>query len=143
MHARRGRPLEIHGFWARWCGLAACAVVLVGVLFAVTVAGARPAYRHCGEITVSPYTTPELATVEVAVPAGYAPCSEARRIIRKLYTGNERGRAYGEHHNPPRDMHESFWRIEGWKCQVGAGGGGCSRGPRNVITGLFVIEEEE
>jgi hypothetical protein len=136
MDARRVRPLEISGFWACCCGLVACALVLAGLLFAVPVAGARPAYTHCGEITLG------RDTLEVTIPEGHASCAEARRIMHKLYTGNDRGHGYGEHHNPSRDLAETYWLIDGWKCQVGAGGGGCTSGPRNEISGNFVPEEE-
>ena len=76
----------------------------------------------------------------MAVPRGNAPCSEARRVLRRFYTGGEGIHAYGEHHNPPRDLAETYWIIEGWKCGTGAGAVGCLRGPRNMIEGRWLSE---
>jgi hypothetical protein len=90
-----------------------------------------PAHKTCGTLGFKGQS------LRVEVPKGHASCSEARRVLRKLYTSNQRGRAHGMHHNPPRDLSETYWLVDGWKCVVGAGGGGCTRGRTNQISGQW------
>lgn len=75
-------------------------------------------------------------SLRVEVSKGHASCSEARRVLRKLYT-NQRGRAHGLHHNPPQTLEETYWLVDGWKCVVGAGGSACTRGRANQISGQW------
>jgi hypothetical protein len=90
-----------------------------------------PAHKTCGTLGFKGQS------LRVEVPKGHASCSEARRVLRKLYTSDQRGRAHGTHHNPPRDLSETYWLVDGWKCVVGAGGGGCTRGRTNQISGQW------
>ena len=90
-----------------------------------------PAHKTCGTLGFKGQS------LRVEVSKGHASCSEARRVLRKLYTSNQRGRAHGTHHNPPRDLSETYWLVDGWKCVVGAGGGGCARGRTNQISGQW------
>jgi hypothetical protein len=90
-----------------------------------------PAHKTCGTLGFKGQS------LRVEVSKGRASCSETRRVLRKLYTSNQRGRAHGTHHNPPRDLSETYWLVDGWKCVVGAGGGSCARGRTNQITGQW------
>jgi hypothetical protein len=88
----------------------------------------RPSLPICGTINL------KNQQIGVRVGKGSVSCTEAEEVIRKLYS-SPHGHAYSLHHNPPRDLEETYWIIDGWKCFVGAGEGTCTRGATDQISG--------
>jgi hypothetical protein len=116
----------------------------IALLGGALIPASAQASRACGQVSARGSSVP----LQVAVYKGNASCAEARKVIHALY-GGHRGRPYCEHTDSscrdgrPEDLANTYWIVDGWKCGVGAGGGGCSRGTRNQISGTFVETAEE
>lgn len=76
--------------------------------------------RHCGTIRGSEGWHAELT-------AEHIPCREARRILRYWFAG---GSGVIAHSPPGKSEWTTLRRYPGWRCDFGAGGGGCFKGQK-------------
>lgn len=72
----------------------------------------------------------ELPNVE---KGSHVTCAAAQRIFHTFNTGN-RGRPHGAVPGyPPTDLANTYWIVDGWKCETHAGSSICSHGGREQV----------
>lgn len=104
--------------------------LVVGSAPAATTAAARS--RSCGTFRAASQT------FAATVLRGSVTCRRTRHVLKDFFDGR------GKMHGPPNGpAYKQWWRVDGWKCGRGAGGGACIYGgktyktARDWISGLF------
>ena len=113
------------------------AFVLTWLCFVGATPSSAEAARHCGPVHLK-----GVAPFQVEVDRGSVPCAQAKAIMKAVYDKPNRAYCYrtGPEECPngrPSDLANTEYHLSGWRCATGAGGGGCSKGGKQ-ISGEFV-----
>ncbi len=90
------------------------------------------AARQCGAVTIT-----HLGSLRIEVVRGDTSCTVARTVMSTLYRG-KRGRPRCYHNasscrnGRPTSKANTYWIVDGWKCSVAAGGGGCTHSGERI-----------